>query len=210
MFVGKDRSLPMSGTSERHFIHLCSSLISKHYTRLERLVMDKHSSLLWKSVNYGQKKFYSIGPWGHNVIKLFMAGNKLERLSLANLSGRVLCVAYAWSRNWAQYCKSHHAEYSYAECGNAECANAECGYAECNYTASHFATILSIRFFLKNTDFCTINNQNQTQRHKDTKIHTQTHTHKAHRHTDTQTHRHTDTKTHRHTDNRHKYTQAHR
>jgi len=25
--------------------------------------MDKHSSLLRKSVNYGRKKFYSTGPW---------------------------------------------------------------------------------------------------------------------------------------------------
>jgi hypothetical protein len=23
----------------------------------------KHSSLVWKSVNYGQKKFHNIGPW---------------------------------------------------------------------------------------------------------------------------------------------------
>ncbi len=30
--------------------------------RLERLARDKHSSLLRKLVNYGQKKFYTIGP----------------------------------------------------------------------------------------------------------------------------------------------------
>ncbi len=29
---------------------------------LERLARDKHSSLLRKFVNYGQKKFYNIGP----------------------------------------------------------------------------------------------------------------------------------------------------
>ncbi len=34
-------------------------LIHKHQTRLERLVRDKHSSLLQKSVNYGCKKFFS-------------------------------------------------------------------------------------------------------------------------------------------------------
>jgi hypothetical protein len=28
------------------------------------LARDKHSSLLWKSVIYGSKKFYSTGPWG--------------------------------------------------------------------------------------------------------------------------------------------------
>ena len=27
------------------------------------LFRDKHYSLLWKSVNYGRKKFYSTGPW---------------------------------------------------------------------------------------------------------------------------------------------------
>jgi hypothetical protein len=32
-------------------------------TRLEKLTNDKHSNLLWKSVIYGQKKFYNIGPW---------------------------------------------------------------------------------------------------------------------------------------------------
>jgi hypothetical protein len=34
----------------------------KHYTLLERLARDKHSSLLRKSVNYGRKKDYSTGP----------------------------------------------------------------------------------------------------------------------------------------------------
>ena len=29
---------------------------------MERLARDKHSSLLQKFVNYGQKKFYNIGP----------------------------------------------------------------------------------------------------------------------------------------------------
>ncbi len=37
-------------------------LTDKHYTRLERLAKDKHSSLLRKSVNYGHKKFYSTDP----------------------------------------------------------------------------------------------------------------------------------------------------
>jgi len=30
---------------------------------LEWLARDKHSSVLRKFVNYGQKKFYNIGPW---------------------------------------------------------------------------------------------------------------------------------------------------
>ncbi len=35
----------------------------KHKTKLERLARDKHSSLLRKFVNYGNKKFYNIDPW---------------------------------------------------------------------------------------------------------------------------------------------------
>jgi hypothetical protein len=36
--------------------------------RLERLARDKHSNLSPKFVNYGQKKFYNIGPWFHPVL----------------------------------------------------------------------------------------------------------------------------------------------
>jgi hypothetical protein len=38
--------------------------------RLEKLARYKHYSLLQKSINYEQKKFYNIGPWwtpGANV-----------------------------------------------------------------------------------------------------------------------------------------------
>ncbi len=34
----------------------------KHYTRLEKLARDKHSSLLQKIVNYGQKSFITLVP----------------------------------------------------------------------------------------------------------------------------------------------------
>ncbi len=37
-------------------------LTHKHQTRLAILARDQHSSLLQKSVNYGQKKVYNIGP----------------------------------------------------------------------------------------------------------------------------------------------------
>ncbi len=40
---------------------------------LERLAKDKHSSLLRKSVNYGQKKFYNIGPRSAKVSGGFSA-----------------------------------------------------------------------------------------------------------------------------------------
>jgi hypothetical protein len=62
MFVGKARSIPYNGAPERCFIWLSSSLAYKQQTRLERLFTDKHASLLRKFVNYGQKKFYNIGP----------------------------------------------------------------------------------------------------------------------------------------------------
>jgi hypothetical protein len=34
----------------------------KHWTRLERLARNKHSSLLRKLVNYGRKRFFSYAP----------------------------------------------------------------------------------------------------------------------------------------------------
>jgi hypothetical protein len=34
----------------------------KQYTRLERLAMDMHSSLIQKFVNYGRNFFFNIGP----------------------------------------------------------------------------------------------------------------------------------------------------
>ncbi len=63
LFVGKARSLPLSGAPERCFTWVGSWLICKHYTILERLSRDEHSILLQKFVTYGYKKFYNIGPW---------------------------------------------------------------------------------------------------------------------------------------------------
>jgi hypothetical protein len=37
-------------------------LTHKHYTRLEKLAREKHSSFLQKSVNYGQKSFINLAP----------------------------------------------------------------------------------------------------------------------------------------------------
>jgi hypothetical protein len=39
-----------------------------------KLARNKHSSLLLKCVNYGQKKFYNIGPWSNVVGKAKSAG----------------------------------------------------------------------------------------------------------------------------------------
>jgi len=62
MFVGEARSLPYRGAPERCFTWIGSGHTCKHWTWLERLARDKHSSLLRKYVNYGSKKFYSTGP----------------------------------------------------------------------------------------------------------------------------------------------------
>ncbi len=71
MFVGEARSLPWREAPERSFTQVGSGLTRKHYTRLERLAKDKHSSLLQKSVNYGQKSIITLAP-GPKVIKLFV------------------------------------------------------------------------------------------------------------------------------------------
>jgi hypothetical protein len=47
---------------ERCFTWVGSCLTCKHYTILERLARDKHSSLFRKFATYGCKKFCNIGP----------------------------------------------------------------------------------------------------------------------------------------------------
>ncbi len=37
-----------------------SGLTGKHYTRLERLAIDKNTSLLRTFINYGRKKLYTL------------------------------------------------------------------------------------------------------------------------------------------------------
>jgi hypothetical protein len=44
LFVGKARSLSLSGTPEKSFASVGSRLTCKHYTILERLARDKHSA----------------------------------------------------------------------------------------------------------------------------------------------------------------------
>ncbi len=76
-----------------------SRLTRKHQTRLERLARDKLSSLLRRSVNYGQKKFYNIGPWvnsGHgmmmnrsNSIRFFRSDGQVKRSVKAERNLRI-------------------------------------------------------------------------------------------------------------------------
>ncbi len=50
------------GDKHRCFTWVGPGLALKHWTRLEKLARDKHSSLLRKYLNYGRNKFYSTGP----------------------------------------------------------------------------------------------------------------------------------------------------
>ncbi len=60
----KAKCLPYSGAPERFFNRVASCFANRHQTKLERLAMDKHSSLLRKFVNCVRKKFFNIGPCG--------------------------------------------------------------------------------------------------------------------------------------------------
>jgi hypothetical protein len=46
LFVGKVRSLPYSGAPEMFYNRVGSCFTNIHYIKLERLAMNKHSSLL--------------------------------------------------------------------------------------------------------------------------------------------------------------------
>jgi hypothetical protein len=74
MLVGKTRSLSNSGTPDPSMQHLKGVLLGQ--TQLtptnirlgwKGLPKTKHSSLLRKSVNYGRKNYYNIGPWWQNL-----------------------------------------------------------------------------------------------------------------------------------------------
>ncbi len=60
MFVDKVRSVPQSVSPKGGFTWVGSGLTNKHQSKLEKLAIDKHSSLLQKFVTYGRKKFYNV------------------------------------------------------------------------------------------------------------------------------------------------------
>ncbi len=68
MFVCKVRSLTLSGEHVEFFNRVGFCFTNKHYTRLESLGRDKHSSLLRAFVNYGQKLYTTLAT-GADVIK---------------------------------------------------------------------------------------------------------------------------------------------
>jgi hypothetical protein len=67
MFVNKAGGLPKGGAPESCFTWVGPGLVCKHWTKLETLAKDKHSSLLQKSVNYCRIVQLLVV----NVIKLF-------------------------------------------------------------------------------------------------------------------------------------------
>ncbi len=82
LFVGKAKSLPYGGAPERFFNRVGSCFTKRHYIRLERLLMDKHSSLLRTFVNYGRKFFITLEP----VIKIDQPFGVSPILLLSNFS----------------------------------------------------------------------------------------------------------------------------
>ncbi len=56
MFVGKARSLPLSGAPERYSPAILANI------RLDRIARNEYSSLLQTFVNYDRKKFYNTRP----------------------------------------------------------------------------------------------------------------------------------------------------
>jgi hypothetical protein len=62
MLVGKVRSLPEIVAPERFSNQVASCLTNKYYTRLGRLVKDKHSSLIGPLISYEGKYDFRIWP----------------------------------------------------------------------------------------------------------------------------------------------------
>ncbi len=60
MFAGKAGAYPSEASFSYSTLGCAPDLTDKHLSRLEKLARDKHSSLLRKFVNYGQKIFYTL------------------------------------------------------------------------------------------------------------------------------------------------------
>jgi len=90
-FVCKAKSLPESGAPERCFTWTGSSLTRKHYTKLERIFRNKHSSLLRTFVIYEYKKFYNIEPRTYNILFQLLQDQRINR--------NVNALAYLWEMN---------------------------------------------------------------------------------------------------------------
>jgi hypothetical protein len=62
--------------------------MKKHLSKLEKLAMDKHSSLLRNFVNYGRKKFYNNGHRSNCVNKSFIIRITLSFVVVDEMSSR--------------------------------------------------------------------------------------------------------------------------
>ncbi len=61
MFAGKAGAYPIEAPFKCSILGEAPGLAHSQYTRLERLVMSKPSSLIQKFVTYGRSEFYNIG-----------------------------------------------------------------------------------------------------------------------------------------------------
>ncbi len=64
----------------------------KHQNRMAMFAKDKHSSLLRKSVSYGQRKFYNIGPRSSLETQLAVSPQLSNSLSLVLRHFLIFCV----------------------------------------------------------------------------------------------------------------------
>jgi hypothetical protein len=77
MFAAKSRAYPREAPIRCSTLGYASGLTRKYYTKLKRLAMDKHSSLI---PTFIKKRLYNIGP-GINVIKIFVCHGRSGKLS---------------------------------------------------------------------------------------------------------------------------------
>ncbi len=60
MFAGKAAAYPSEAHFRRSTLGQTAGISNKHQTRLEKLARHKHSNILWKIVNYGQKSLMTL------------------------------------------------------------------------------------------------------------------------------------------------------
>jgi hypothetical protein len=82
---------------------VCSCLTHKHYTILERLARDKHSSSLQKFITYGCKKFYNICPCGLSG----SLGGSCLKWTGASIGGAHPDFVYCSERRWKSMFVEH-------------------------------------------------------------------------------------------------------
>ncbi len=86
------------GAPEKCFTQVSSSLTHNYFTRLKKFSDDKHSSLLRTFVNYGRKKFCSIGPW--SFIKVGREATLRKNCEL----GQKCFMRLVQEENWFKKC----------------------------------------------------------------------------------------------------------